>query len=49
MADQPAYEIDDDKTYRATIVTDRGTMVLDLDPKLAPKTHDIPADLRTAV
>ena len=38
MADQPAFEIDEDKTYRATIVTDRGTMVLDLDPKLAPKT-----------
>ena len=38
MADQPAFEIDEDKTYRATIVTDRGTMVLDLDPKLAPNT-----------
>ena len=38
MADQPAFEIDESKTYRATIVTDRGTMVLDLDPKLAPKT-----------
>ena len=38
MASQPAFEIDEDKTYRATIVTDRGTMVLDLDPKLAPKT-----------
>ena len=26
------------KIYRATITTDRGTMVLDLDPQLAPKT-----------
>ena len=38
MADQPEFEIDESKIYRATIVTDRGTMVLDLDPKLAPKT-----------
>ena len=38
MADQPAFEIDESKKYRATIVTDRGTMVLELDPKLAPKT-----------
>ena len=27
MAEPPAFEIDDDKTYRATITTDRGTMV----------------------
>jgi cyclophilin family peptidyl-prolyl cis-trans isomerase len=38
MAQPPAMEIDENKTYRATITTNRGTMVLDLDPKLAPKT-----------
>ena len=38
MAQPPAYEIDDSKIYRATITTDRGTMVADLDPKLAPNT-----------
>jgi peptidyl-prolyl cis-trans isomerase B (cyclophilin B) len=38
MVDRPAFEIDEAKTYRATIVTSRGTMVLDLDPKLAPNT-----------
>ena len=38
MAQPPAYEIDDSKVYRATITTDRGTIVADLDPKLAPNT-----------
>ena len=38
MAQPPAMEIDENKTYRATITTNRGTMVLDLDPKLAPNT-----------
>ena len=38
MAQPPAYEIDDSKIYRATITTDRGTIVVDLDPKLAPNT-----------
>jgi cyclophilin family peptidyl-prolyl cis-trans isomerase len=38
MAEAPAMEIDENKTYRATITTNRGTMVLDLDPKLAPNT-----------
>ena len=38
MAQPPAHEIDESKIYRATITTDRGTMVADLDPKLAPKT-----------
>ena len=38
MAQAPAHEIDESKIYRATITTDRGTMVADLDPKLAPKT-----------
>ena len=36
MADPPAHEIDDDALYRATVTTDRGTMVMDLDPQLAP-------------
>jgi len=38
MAQPPAYEIDDAKVYRATITTDRGTIVADLDPKLAPNS-----------
>ena len=38
MAQPPAMEIDDNKTYRATITTNRGTIVMDLDPQLAPNT-----------
>ena len=38
MASEPEYEIEDDKLYRATVTTSRGTMVMDLDPQLAPKT-----------
>jgi cyclophilin family peptidyl-prolyl cis-trans isomerase len=38
MAEFPAYEIDNSKIYRATITTDRGAIVMDLDPKLAPNT-----------
>src|SRR5712664_132730 len=38
MAQPPAFEIDTDKTYRVTITTDRGQIIADLDPKLAPKT-----------
>ncbi len=38
MAQPPAFEIDRDKLYRATITTDRGTIVMDLDPKLAPNS-----------
>jgi peptidyl-prolyl cis-trans isomerase B (cyclophilin B) len=38
MAEFPAYEIDNSKVYRATITTDRGAIVMDLDPKLAPNT-----------
>ena len=38
MAQAPANEIDASKTYRATVTTDRGVMVMDLDPKLAPNT-----------
>jgi cyclophilin family peptidyl-prolyl cis-trans isomerase len=38
MATPPAHEIDDDATYRVDIATDKGTIVLELDPKLAPAT-----------
>ncbi len=38
MANPPAFEIDTETIYRATIATDRGTIVADLDPKLAPTT-----------
>lgn len=38
MPQQPEFQINEDATYRATITTNRGTMVLDLDPKIAPKT-----------
>ena len=38
MAQPPANEIDASKIYRATVTTDRGVMVMDLDPKLAPNT-----------
>ena len=35
---KPEYQIDDSKIYRATITTDRGAIVADLDPQLAPQT-----------
>ena len=38
MAQPPAHEIDDDALYRTTITTDRGTIVMELDPAMAPKT-----------
>lgn len=38
MATPPAHEIDDDATYRVDIATDKGTIVLELDPKLAPSS-----------
>src|SRR5712692_11498462 len=38
MAQPPAFEIDMGKVYRATIETDRGRIVMDLDPKLAPQS-----------
>lgn len=38
MTEPPAREIDESKVYRATITTDRGPMVIDLDPQLAPNT-----------
>jgi len=38
VAKQPAPQTDSEKIYRATITTDRGTIVMDLDPQLAPNT-----------
>lgn len=38
MAKPPAFQIDTDTVYRATITTSRGTIVADLDPQLAPNT-----------
>ena len=38
MATPPAMSIDLDHTYTATITTPKGTMVLELDPELAPVT-----------
>lgn len=38
MANPPAFEIDSDKLYQATITTGRGTIVAHLDPRLAPNT-----------
>ena len=38
MAKMPEPQTDTDKIYRATITTDRGAIVMDLDPQLAPLT-----------
>lgn len=38
MATPPPYEIDDNATYRVDIATDRGTITMELDPKLAPNS-----------
>ena len=38
MAKMPEPQTDTDKIYRATITTDRGVIVMDLDPQLAPQT-----------
>ena len=38
MAQQPEHQIDDHTIYRVTITTDRGNIVMDLDPQLAPKS-----------
>lgn len=38
MAAMPEYQIDGSKIYRATIATERGDIVMDLDPQLAPNT-----------
>jgi peptidyl-prolyl cis-trans isomerase B (cyclophilin B) len=36
MPDQPEAQTDASKLYRTTITTNRGTIVMDLDPQLAP-------------
>src|SRR4029078_8139811 len=36
VAEQPDFQIDTNTIYRATITTDRGSIVMDLDPQLAP-------------
>ena len=38
MASPPPFGIDEDTIYQVTIATDRGDMLLELDPKLAPQT-----------
>jgi cyclophilin family peptidyl-prolyl cis-trans isomerase len=38
MPAQPEPQTDESKIYRTTITTDRGTIVMDLDPQLAPKS-----------
>lgn len=38
MSNPPAFEIDENLIYNVTIATERGTIVMDLDPQLAPKT-----------
>ena len=38
MANQPEQQTDTDHVYRTTINTNRGTIVMDLDPQLAPNT-----------
>jgi cyclophilin family peptidyl-prolyl cis-trans isomerase len=38
MAQPPALQIDEDTIYQVTIETDRGPIVMELDPKLAPNT-----------
>ena len=38
MAEMPEHQIDGSKIYRVTITTDKGPIVMDLDPQLAPNT-----------
>jgi peptidyl-prolyl cis-trans isomerase B (cyclophilin B) len=38
VSEPPEYQIDGNKIYRTTIVTDKGTIVADLDPQLAANT-----------
>jgi peptidyl-prolyl cis-trans isomerase B (cyclophilin B) len=38
MANPPAMQIDETTIYRVTITTGRGDIVMDLDPRLAPKS-----------
>jgi peptidyl-prolyl cis-trans isomerase B (cyclophilin B) len=38
MANPPAMQIDESTIYRVTITTERGDIVMDLDPRLAPRS-----------
>ena len=38
MASPPEMQIDENTVYRVTIATDRGNIVMDLDPRLAPRS-----------
>ena len=38
MAQPPAMQIDTDTVYQVTVETDRGPIVMELDPRLAPTT-----------
>jgi peptidyl-prolyl cis-trans isomerase B (cyclophilin B) len=38
MANPPAFEIDTETIYTVTLETPKGTIVMDLDPRLAPTT-----------
>ncbi len=38
MANPPAHEIDDNAVYEVTIATDKGDIVMELQPRLAPNT-----------
>jgi len=38
VPEAPEYQIDGSKIYRTTITTNRGTIVMDLDPQLAANT-----------
>ena len=38
MTARPEWQIDEQKAYRVTIDTDRGPIVMELDPQLAPNT-----------
>jgi cyclophilin family peptidyl-prolyl cis-trans isomerase len=38
VPEMPEYQIDGSKIYRVTITTDRGAIVMDLDPQLAANT-----------
>jgi peptidyl-prolyl cis-trans isomerase B (cyclophilin B) len=38
MVTPPQFQIDENATYRVDIATDKGEIVMELDPKLAPKT-----------
>jgi cyclophilin family peptidyl-prolyl cis-trans isomerase len=38
VPERPEQQTDPNTIYRATVTTDRGTIVMDLDPQLAPKS-----------